>query len=208
MAQEQLADFLKIEYNNIAQAHFNINTAVGEFFKAYIALVSLPISLGVLFAKPADLQSGGMLEFLRANAVVVVIALSSVWLIGLGVLGYLINLRCDSLLYARTVNGIRNYFYSAAGIGAQRSMAIRVLPLDRSLPRYFEWTYFVFVVLAFGVLGTGYLLGGFYFYGLAHHWIRDSRFWCNLSLSGIASLLLHLALYSALTWYREHIYLA
>jgi hypothetical protein len=208
VAQEQLADFLKIEYNNIAQAHFNINTAVGEFFKAYIALVSLPISLGVIFAKPADLQSGGMLDFLKTNAAVVAIGLSFVWLIGLMVLGYLISLRCDSLLYARTVNGIRNYFYSSAGLGPERSLAIRVLPLDRSIPRYFEWGYFLFVVVAFGVVGTAYMLSGIYFYGLAQHWLRDSRFWCHLSLIGLVSIFMHVALYWAVAWYREHIYLA
>jgi hypothetical protein len=91
---DQFEDFLKIEYNNIAQAHFNINTAVGEFFKAYIAVVSLPISLGVIFAKPADLRSGGMLLFLKANAAAVAVGLGFVWLIGLMVLGYLICLRC------------------------------------------------------------------------------------------------------------------
>ncbi len=208
MAQDDLADFLKSEYNNIAQAHFNINTAVGEFFKAYIAIVSVPVSVAVIFARPADLRSGGMLQFLKANAMGVTLGLCLVWLIGLMVLGYLISLRCDALLYARTVNGIRNYFYSRAGIGTERARSIRVLPVDPTRPRYFEWGYFLFVVMAFGVVGTAYMLGGIYFYGLANGWIKDVRFWRNLAMLGSASILVHVLMYLAIAVYRERRYLA
>jgi len=208
VANNELAEFLKIEYNNIAQAHFNINTAVGEFFKAYITIVSIPISLAVIFAKPADLHSGGMLDFLKSNAAAVAVGMSSVWLIGLMVLGYLISLRCDALLYARTVNGIRNYFYARSDIGAERARSIRGLPVDVRLPRYFEFGYFLFVIVAFAAVGTAYMLGGIYFYGLVHHWNRDFRFWCNLAFVGLGSLGFHILMYWLMSLYRERAYLS
>jgi len=204
----EFSEFLKTEYNNIAQAHFNINTAVGEFFKAYITIVSIPISLAVIFAKPADLHSGGMLDFLRSNAAAAAVGISSVWLIGLLVLGYVISLRCDALLYARTVNGIRNYFYTRSEIDTEHARSIRGLPVDVTVPHYFEFSYFLFVIAAFAVVGTAYMLGGIYFYGLALHWIRDFRFWRNLALVGLASFAVHVLIYWLISWYREHAYLA
>ena len=39
------------EYGNISQAHFNTVESISEFFKAYIAIVSLPISVAVIKAQ-------------------------------------------------------------------------------------------------------------------------------------------------------------
>src|SRR6266498_4060982 len=99
MNQTSFNEFMRSEYNNIAQAHFNINTSIAEFFKAYIAVVTVPVSLAVIFAKPADLKAGGMLAFLRDNAYAATIGLAAIWLMGLLVMSYLVNLRCDALLY-------------------------------------------------------------------------------------------------------------
>ena len=45
-------DFLKAEYDTISQAHFNTIQSISEFFKVYIGIVSLPISVAVIFLKP------------------------------------------------------------------------------------------------------------------------------------------------------------
>jgi hypothetical protein len=207
MDKSEFAEFMRAEYNNIAQAHFNINTAVGEFFKMYIAVVSLPVSLAVIFGKPAELRTSGMLDFLRDNAFAVAAALGLVWFVGLFVMGYLANLRCDALLYARTVNGIRAYFYARSGIGPARDRDIRVLPMDTRQPRYFEPQYFLFVVLAFAFVGTAYLLLAVYFYSLVNNWVHDARFWRNVVILATASFALHVGTYWLITRHREQIYL-
>ena len=208
MDQTSFNDFLKAEYNNIAQAHFNINSSVAEFFKAYIAIVSVPISFAVIFAKPSDLASSGMLSFLKQNIVATTLGVGGVWLIGLFVMMYLANLRCDALLYARAVNGIRRHFYAGTHLLAGNNETdIRGLPTDVRLPRYFEPCYFLFVVLTFGAVGTAYLLAAIYLYGLAVSWIPNGRFWLRLSGVAMISLLIHVGAYWLLTLFREHGYL-
>jgi hypothetical protein len=100
-------DFLIAEYNNIAQAHFNTVTSISEFFKHYLVIVSLPVSIAVIFLKPEELKKAGVVDFLLMQPLIPAISLTVVSVLGLCVLGYIINLRCDAILYARTVNGIR-----------------------------------------------------------------------------------------------------
>jgi hypothetical protein len=97
-------EFMTAEYSNISQAHFNTVESISEFFKAYIAIVSIPISVAVIFLKPEELKKSGVLAVLIANPKLVLIIVGLVVLVGWCVLAYIINLRCDALLYARTVN--------------------------------------------------------------------------------------------------------
>ena len=55
---------------------------------------------------------------------------------------YVINLRCDAVLYARTINGIRNYFYETKKLDIESENRYRVLIKRTQTPRYFEPTYF------------------------------------------------------------------
>src|SRR5262249_45255045 len=98
-------------------------------------------------------------------------------------------------------------FYTVAGIGPGRARAIRGLPVDVAMPRYFEPGYFLFVVVAFATIGTAYLLSGIYLYGLAKHWLRDGRFWSIMSGIGVGSCVIHVLVYKGICIYREHKYL-
>jgi uncharacterized HAD superfamily protein len=196
-------EFLRAEYTNIAQAHFNTSQSISEFFKAYIALVSLPISAAVIFLKPKELRESGILDVLLAHPGLVAAGLGGVTLIGLLVLGYVVNLRCDAVLYARTVNGIRKFFYDAGPLDLETEQRYRVLPKRTQTPRYWESYYFLFVVLAFAGVGTGYWASGLYFYFTATSQALDWRFWVLVgACPGV-----HLLLYRRLARYRERRYL-
>ena len=194
--------FLLAEYTNIAQAHFNTVDSLANFVKHYLFIASTPIYLLVIFADLTDINKSTALKFFNANPEVPVFVAAAIWLIGFCVLGYVVNIRCDTLLYARTVNGIRNYFYNNAGLPLLREVQIRTLPKSIHLPEYREPGYFFFVVLMFGLIATTYVGCALYFY-----WQTQERlpgeFW--LIIGG--SLLMHVGLYVGLTHYRERMYL-
>ncbi len=184
-------EFLISEYNNIAQAFFNTVNSISEFFKHYIVIVSLPISIAVIFLKPAELKASGILRLLKTWPLVPACLMGSVALIGLSVLGYVISLRSDAILYARAVNGIRRYFYDVSGLSLDQEIRVRVLPKSTQVPRYFEPFFFLFVVLTFALVGTAYFLSGVYFYWWANRWPILWSFWFLVASCFFA----HLALY-------------
>jgi uncharacterized HAD superfamily protein len=196
-------DFLKSEYNNIAQAHFDTSKSISEFFKAYIAIVSLPVTAAVIFLKPDELRKSGLWDFLLTQAFIPLVLVGGVAFLGLLVLGYVINLRCDALLYARTVNGIRKYFYEASDLDVEAEQRFRMLPRRTEAPRYFEGRYFLFVVLAFAAVGTGYWSAGLYFFYRANAYPVTASFWALV----IVAPMLHIALYAWIVRYRDRRYL-
>src|SRR5260370_29844974 len=99
-------EYLLVEYQYLAQALFNTVSTISEFFKQYILIVSLPISVAVVFLKPAELKTSGILEYLKSHPSIPLILFVLVGTVGLGVLGYVVNLRLDALLYARRVHCI------------------------------------------------------------------------------------------------------
>jgi hypothetical protein len=195
-------EFLRVEYTNIVQAHFNTSESISEFFKAYIAVVSLPISAAVIFLKPKELKESGFMDFIFLHPLTAVASLGTVALIGLLVLGYVVNLRCDALLYARTVNGIRRYFYELGSLDIETELRYRVLPTQTQTPQYWESWYFLFVVAAFAVVGTSYWTTGLYFYHYASSLPLDWVFWGFVGLCPA----LHLLIYRGVTRYRDRRY--
>lgn len=99
-------DFMITEYDKIASAYFGLQVQLTEWFKTYVTLVGLPLT--ILAAIYGSLKSplpplGEMPD------------LVSVLLIIVGILGFfvtftIINMRMEMILYARTINGVRRYF--------------------------------------------------------------------------------------------------
>jgi hypothetical protein len=83
--------------------------------------------------------------------------LFSVALIGFGMFIYILNLRFDALLYARTVNGIRKHFYKKSTSELSYKLRIRVLPQSTQLPNYFEPRFFFPIILVFGLINSIYI---------------------------------------------------
>ena len=151
--------FLLAEYTNISEAHFNTVDSLSNFVKHYIVISSVPVTIVMLFLNSQE-PSKRILAFLSSEPWLTFGFLYAVAILGLLVLGYVINIRCDALLYARTVNGIRKYFYNGSRLSLEEELRLRVLPRTTHFPRYFEPGYFIFVVLTFGVIDTAYLFAG------------------------------------------------
>lgn len=198
-------DFLLAEYGSIAQAYFNSTTTIATFFKNYLVIVGLPIPVFVFLL--TQLGKGGPIPSIPDELSPLVPVLGGfIGLLGLCVMLYVVNIRLDALLYARTVNGIRRYFYDRSDIPFPEELRTRVLPRSTFQPRYFEWHYFLSVIAVFGLLNTLYPFLGTAWY------LYHVRFGGGTIIgvsAGVAavSLFLHYLAYSSLAHFRETKYL-
>src|SRR5262249_47881924 len=129
-------DFMLEEYRSIAQAHFNTNSAIATFFKNYLAIVGLPLPLaGVLLTYLS--RSDASPVRLENYAELVLSVSVTIAVVGYLVLVYITNLRLDALLYARTVNGIRNHFCNASDLSLADELFVRGLPRSTRVPPYY-----------------------------------------------------------------------
>ena len=212
-AKEQkrtITDFLLAEYNNIAQAHFNMTNTIAVFFKHYLAIVSIPVGVVIvsisLIGKANDGGFRICLGFLPSAALMLLGA------VGLLVMLYITNLRIDALLYARSVNGIRSYFLGRSDLSLKEVVHSRVLPSQIHIPRFLEKTYFGFVVAAFALIDSFYASLGlastnlcfFNMYSIGNQ--LNSRL-APAAASFLVFFAIHLIAYGWLAWYRERCYL-
>ncbi|GAH97234.1 unnamed protein product, partial [marine sediment metagenome] len=92
-------EYLLSEYSNIAQAHFKTIETISTFFRNYLVIVSIPISvLAILISIFAGAEALRTIVLIRVPLSVILLAVS---LAGVGVLLYIVNLRMDAILYAR-----------------------------------------------------------------------------------------------------------
>lgn len=150
-------DFLLAEYDNVAQAHFKSIETISNFFRYYLLLMSVPVTIaGILYR--VGMGDYSLARMATPNQPLLPMALLVVSLVGLGVFAYVINLRLDVVLYARSVNAIRKHFYDKEETYTDLKLRFRVLPQSPSLPAYTEKSFFWPVVFVFAVLNSGYLL--------------------------------------------------
>lgn len=203
-SEKSFNDFLLAEYNNIAAAHFNAVDSISSFVKYYIAVASLPLAAAVYLL--GDGESVPLNALLDRNSVAVAAFFWVVALIGYCVFAYVINLRLDTLLYARTVNGIRSHFFDQSSLSIEKELNIRVLPRSRALPNFYEIWYFGWVVGAIAIVGAVYVcLGTFYWAKSGAPWLEpfDPRY----IVIALIAMSLHYLGYWLLTYHREHGYL-
>jgi hypothetical protein len=127
-------EFQKEEYKNISNAHFESNKQIGIFFRYFLLIASAPAVIFLWFGKQGtiitDLLNGKYIN----DSLFVGFFLIVISVIGILSCFYLISFRMDSILYARTVNGIRKYFYHKFKPGDESH--IRVLPKQTNQPPY------------------------------------------------------------------------
>ena len=197
--ERPITKFLLAEYDHVSQALFDANKTITQFFQFYLLILTFPITLaGVLFrVGNSALSMQSLLRSGLAPSMAVVFAVIAI--VGLSMLVYIVNLRLDSLLYARTCNGVRKYFFQLAKVPVEEELWVRTLPRAIHLPRYRELRHFGAVVLAFGLMDSLYLAGAM---------VLTDRFmtWGILVVVGVF-LLLHAGAYQYLVWYREGHYL-
>lgn len=148
--QSSFKSFLLSEYSSLGQAHFNTIQSISSFFHYYILILTASIAGGGLFVnylKGAEKNLAPILPFL-------IVSLAIISLVGFFLLVYISNLRFDAILYARSVNGIRKFFYNNEGFSPAAELHMRPLPRVISFPRFYEPRYFLAVAITFGLLNS------------------------------------------------------
>lgn len=125
---DKYEDFLLTEYENIAKAFFDVKASVSAFFRYYLLVMSLPVSLSIAFFSKFD-----NLKYSEAFAHIYYIGAAA--FIVLSIAGflmtmYIISSGMNAKLYAEQVNAIREYFQSARK-NCERSCYTSVLPTKR-----------------------------------------------------------------------------
>lgn len=144
--------YLLDEYEHIAEAHFKTMDTLSTFFRHYLVIMSVPITLAVgLFSFSGAVD-------LRLVALLGGLGLGLLALVGCCVFVYLLNLRMDVVLYARTINGLRRYFYDRLDEPAQVVVETSVLPRATNVPKYHEVAYFYPIIISLLLIDTAYLL--------------------------------------------------
>jgi len=156
--QDTFAEFLRKEYDNIAQAHFKTTGMISEYIKHYLTLVTIPFSVMVVLVNldvfKNALASGTLNELSIIPVALLFLVIS---FIGFLFFWYIINLRMEALLYARTINGIRKYFYdNDKTLDPISHYRMRVLPQSPFIPGYREFYFFSPLVITFSILNSLY----------------------------------------------------
>jgi len=207
---DEFREYLRAEYRHIAEAHFRTIEAISSFFRYYLLIMSAPITILAVFIGLSDNWQGiaSTIESLRWVLFATLVVISAV---GFCVMLYIINLRMDVILYARTVNAIRKSFYDQAPMDIDVKLRTRVLPQTPVQPSYEEPPYFIPVVLAFAFFNTFYLtlaliVAFWSFDEIAHmgDWFGRVSLW---SLFGLIFFPVHLISYKWYAHHREHAYL-
>jgi uncharacterized HAD superfamily protein len=200
-------EYLKAEYRHIAEAHFRTIEAISSFFRYYLLIMSLPITL-IALSMALSSQAEELLGAIFRLGPLLSAILFVISLVGFCVLLYIINLRMDVVLYARTINAIRKHFYDQAPMmDINTKLRTRVLPQTPFQPGYVEHRYFLPVVLSFALFDTFYLfwaltlLGGTTPTDITFQSIPWWAWW------GLGFLVVHYGAYRWLAWHREHSYL-
>jgi hypothetical protein len=191
-------EFLKSEYENIAGAHFRALQTITSFFRYFLLLASIPVSAIVLLLKQEGRVASD--ELIRRFQFPAYFGLLLISVAGFLVFLYVVNIRFDAVLYARVINGIRKYHFDRSGIPPWEQTRLRGLPQTTALPHYFEGSFFLPVVVVFGLVNSMYMLGAVY---VANFLRVDFLMWSGF----LTMLLLHVLVYARLAEHRERAYL-
>jgi uncharacterized HAD superfamily protein len=205
-SKDEFDRYLLEEYQHLADAHFRSIGAISAFFRYYLVIMALPVSLvGVFIGILPNVHVLPDLATIATSLAIVSIIIS---IVGYFVMLYVINLRLDVILYARAVNGIRKYFYDQGPLELSYKFRMRVLPQSPSLPPYRERSYFGPVILTFAFFNSAYLIAGSALPSLAaaQNLTLQAIPWWVWTI-GILFFLGHIASYGLYARYHEFGYL-
>jgi 5'(3')-deoxyribonucleotidase len=191
-------DFMLSEYSNIAEAHFKSIETISTFFRYYLLIMTIPISVVAIISQQFGLSKEQFVNLMTLFKIPISITFISISFMGIGMFCYIVNLRLDAVLYARVVNGIRKFFYDKFDEDINLKIRLRVLPQSPQLPPYFEKSFFLPVVFVFGVMNSLY-----FFFGL---WIV-CKIKSGIIIGSIIFFFLHFLIYLGYSRHREIGYL-
>lgn len=101
---KDITDFLLTEYENIANAHFNAQEILSRWVRFYFLVVAVPLTLLALVSRAG--QDIDLLNLKPYFSFLIFL----VGIVGIFISLIIFDIRLDTALYARSVNGIRKYF--------------------------------------------------------------------------------------------------
>ena len=120
------------EYDNISQAYFKTNEVLATFYRYFLLIIAIPITtvgLALLNFSDAEIkQDGRTLAFFIFGVSAILLSV-----IGAAVIIYIEKLRLNSVVYARSVNSIKDYFFKMPGANI---FGDPVLPTSKVKPPY------------------------------------------------------------------------
>jgi hypothetical protein len=155
-------EFMLKEYESIAAAHFDSQAGLRQQFRFYLIIAAVPLTvLGVALNRP----SGSGIQIKDIGLLTLPALVSSVFA-GIGFLGMLLSLAMihtafDSVLYARTVNGVRKYFADRASESGVNLSPYFVMPTDKAKPHYFHFRAFFYQHILISFVNSAYIWLGF-----------------------------------------------
>jgi len=201
-SQEKYEEFLLVDHKAISDAHFNTTVSISSFFRYYILIVSLPMTVFLAVIK-FD-QNISFQEICDKCGYAIPCVAFGIAFLGIFVMAYILNLRFDALLYARHVNGIRRYFTNLSDAPYEEEARFRSLPINTSYPNYFEKYYFIWVIRAFALLNSFYFIVGIKSLGFItknlFHYLNSPFIYIS---GGLLFFLCHIFLYYKMAKWRE-----
>jgi uncharacterized HAD superfamily protein len=147
-------EFQLEEYKNISSAHFESNKQIEAFFRYFLLIASAPAIIIVWFGKDetilSNLMDGNHFHLTLFSASFLIF----ISIIGIFSCFYIISFRLDSILYARTINGIRKYFYNKSD--CPNESHYRVLPKQTNQPKYRQFHTFSIIVYCIAIINASY----------------------------------------------------
>lgn len=146
------SDFMITEYERISTAYFGLRDQVNEWFKVYLTLIGLPLTILAAVMRFSNDEVDHTLDTIPD---IVAWLLLIVSILGFFVTISIISMRMEMILYARTINIVRRFF-------ADKDKELHtylVLPKTDSKPPYYEKLNTMFwQVLIMGILNGSILI--------------------------------------------------
>ncbi len=150
MGNKDFSDFLLTEYENIAAAFFNSREVLAKWVKYYLVVMAAPFSfIAFIYKERPDNFN------IFALPATLAILISLIGVIGLLLSFVIIESGIDSVLYARTVNGVRKYFVDRSGVTNKREYV--VLPTDIKKPAYIGFGDLAWITIITGMINSFYV---------------------------------------------------
>jgi len=150
------SEFMLREYQHIANAFFNLQDKANDWFRTYVTLYGLPLTVLVAII---GVSSDGIDISLLMLPDVVSGLLLIVSMLGFFIAMMIVSMRMEMILYARTINAVRRYFAevdsSTLRKGQHQVVDFLILPTSDTVPPFYEpWRATFWQVLFIGFLNS------------------------------------------------------
>jgi hypothetical protein len=160
--KNDFSDYVLKEYERLSEAYFKSHENTATWIKYYLLIIAAPSSV-IAFIYKGDPYH----FYIFRLPEIIAILISMIGFLGILITFIIINLRIDSTLYARAVNGVRR-FYLDIGLELNGSKWNKcelekylVLPTDTAHPKFFKFGSDLFwLTLMMGTVNSLYIMVG------------------------------------------------